>query len=81
MSMQELAEKEKERRERRNLRDRLAREFLQSHPEIKDDPDSEITDEIPDGTTEAAVRSIARHYSQMKKVREMLRTGDGLATA
>ena len=71
--LEALAQKEIERRERRNTRDRLAREFLKEHPEVKENPDCEITDPIPEGTSEAAVRATARHYKQAKQVRQVLR--------
>jgi len=74
-SIQDLIDREEIRRERRNLRDRLAREFLRDHPEIKSDPDViEIkVEDIPEGTTVAAIRSIARFYSRKAEVRVFLR--------
>jgi len=71
-----LARSELERRERRNVRDRVARAFLRSHPEIVDDPDHcKISDPVPEGTTEAAVRAVARHYHRMRIVRRLLKEG------
>ncbi|KKN75294.1 hypothetical protein LCGC14_0381460 [marine sediment metagenome] len=63
-----------ERREARNLRDRLARQVLQLHPDIKEDPDGFPIDLdwIPVGTTEAAIRSLARHYAKQKLIRRIL---------
>lgn len=78
----QLARSEIERRERRNIRDRQARAFLQDHPELVDDPEHVIADNIPDGTTEAAVRSIARHYHKMRKVRQFLKENpNGVASS
>ncbi len=79
MSLEKLAESELERREKRNLRDRLARSFLRNHPKLIEDPKGDILDAIPEGTTEAAVRSVARHYRRMKLVRDYIRSTDGLA--
>lgn len=74
LSMEEAVEKARQRREERNVRDRQARKVLQLHPEIKDDPDGiEIPDEwILEGTSENAIRSIARHYRKQAMIREIL---------
>lgn len=72
-SLRELASRELERRERRNARDRSAREFLRLHPELLANPEAPVVDSIPCDTTEAAIRSVARYYLKMKKVRELLR--------
>lgn len=74
-SIEEQLKIAEDRREVRNLRDRLARKVLQLHPEIKEDADGFPipTDWIPEGTTEAAVRSLARHYAQQKLIRQLLR--------
>ena len=70
----DLLESELERRDKRNVRDRLAREFLRDHPEIKEDPSIEFDiSDIPEGTTESAVRAIARFYSRKKLVRKLIR--------
>lgn len=74
MSIEDLARAEMERREKRNLRDRLAREYLRSHPEMKADPEGELVTAVPEGTSEAAIRSIARHYAKQKQVREVIRS-------
>ena len=69
-----IAEKEIARREKRNIRDRLAREFLKEHPEVKDDPDNAvISDKVPMGTTEAAVRAFARNYRRQRNVRNYIK--------
>lgn len=73
MSLELLAVKELQRRDTRNERDRLAREYLRLHPYLKDNPDAPITDSVPKGTSVAAVRSIARLYFRMRKVRELIR--------
>lgn len=75
----ELIDKELQRRERRNLRDRLARTFLRDHPELVNDPEADINETVTEGTSEAAVRSIARHYNKMKKIRAFIR--DGMETS
>ena len=62
-SVAEFIEKDDRRKEKRNIRDRLAREFIRDFPFLKEDPSIEIdTSLIPDGTTEAAIRGIARFY-------------------
>ena len=74
-SISALVEREEVRRAKRKLRDRLAREYIRVHPELKEDPDEYIirNSDIPDGTSEAAIRSIARQYSRQKVVRSILR--------
>jgi len=70
----DLILKEESRRGRRNVRDRLAREYIQNHPEIKQDPNSIIdSNDIPEGTTESAIRGIARFYNKSSLVRQILR--------
>ena len=70
----DLILKEESRRGRRNIRDRLARQYIQNHPDIKQDPEGDIDlDEIPDGTTESAIRGIARFYNKSNLVRQILR--------
>ncbi len=73
LELDQLITRERLRRERRNLRDRLARSFLKEHPEVVDNPEMEIVDVVPEGTTAAAIRGIARHYHKMRKVREYIR--------
>ena len=74
-SISDLVEREEVRREKRNLRDRLAREYIRTFPGIKEKPEDWIVDpdSIPDGTSEAAIRSIAKQYSRQKVVRSILR--------
>ncbi|KKN33698.1 hypothetical protein LCGC14_0801040 [marine sediment metagenome] len=79
LELDQLITRERQRRERRNLRDRLARSFLKEHPEVVDNPEMEIVDVVPEGTTEAAIRGIARHYHRMRKVREYLREIENIA--
>ena len=74
MSLDDLARAEMVRREKRNLRDRIAREYLREYPEIKKDPEAVLPTEVPEGTSEAAIRSIARHYAQQKQVRDVIRS-------
>ncbi len=70
----ELILNEESRRGRINVRDRLAREYIQNHPDIKQDPDSSIDyNDIPEGTTESAIRGIARFYNKSSLVRQILR--------
>jgi len=72
-SIEQFIEREEARRERRNIRDRLAREFLREHPEIKVDPEGSIDcSEIPEGTSEAAIRTVARFYKRQAYVREVV---------
>lgn len=73
-SIDEQVEIAAARREARNLRDRLARQVLNDHPEVKEDPDEARIEEswIPEGTTEAAIRSLARHYKKQKLIRQLL---------
>lgn len=73
LELDQLITRERLRRERRNLRDRLARAFLKEHPEVVDNPEMEVVDEVPEGTTVAAIRGIARHYGRMRKVRAYIR--------
>lgn len=74
LGLAEMIAREENRRGRRNTRDRLAREFLRLHPDIKDDPDLEFNlSDIPDGTTESAVRAIARFYQKQSLVRSILK--------
>jgi len=73
-TLTEALAKEVEARKKRNIRDRKAREYIKEHPEIKQSPDIPILKkEIPKGTTEAAIRSIARHYNKQKLIRDILR--------
>ena len=73
-TLTEALAKEVEARKKRNIRDRKAREYIKDHPEIKQFPDMDILrKEIPKGTTEAAIRGIARHYNKQKLVRDILR--------
>jgi len=70
----DLILQEESRRGRRNIRDRLAREYIQNHPSIKQDPEGDINlDNVPDGTTESAIRGIARFYNKSSLVRKILR--------
>jgi hypothetical protein len=71
----ELVESTLRQREKRNIRDRLAREYLRDHPEVKDDPDNSVIEEssIPEGTSEAAIRSLARHYARQKFARQLVK--------
>ncbi len=74
LGLAEMIAREENRRGRRNTRDRLAREFLRLHPDIKDDPDLEFNlSDIPEGTTESAVRAIARFYQKQSLVRSILK--------
>jgi len=68
-----LAANEEIRRTRRNLSDRLARRWINEHPEIKEDPENCIVEDIPEGTSESTIRAIARFYKRKKLVREVLR--------
>lgn len=68
-----LAANEEIRRTRRNLSDRLARRWINVHPEIKEDPENSKIEDVPEGTTENAIRSIARFYKRKKLVRKVLR--------
>ena len=78
MSIDSLAQSELARRQRRNNRDKLARAFLKDHPELIDSPDAPIAaEDISEGTSEAAIRAIARHYGTMKRVREYLKSQNG----
>lgn len=76
LTIEQLADREGIRRVKRNQRDRLARDFLKEHPELKTDPSTKICDTIPEGTTENAIRSIARFYQRQKMARELLRSGE-----
>ena len=73
-SIEEQLQVAEERREARNLRDRLARKVLQEHPEIKEDPDGFLIEAswISKDTSEAAIRSFARHYARQKLIRKLL---------
>ncbi len=74
--LQGLVERELVRREKRNLRDRLAREFIRDNPGIREDPDGFPIDGLLEGTTEAAVRGIARFYKRKAEVRKVLEERD-----
>ena len=70
----DLILQEESRRGRRNVRDRLARIYIQNHPSIKQDPEGGIDlDDIPEGITESAIRGIARFYNKSSLVRKILR--------
>ncbi len=74
LGLAEMIAREENRRGRRNTRDKLAREFLRLHQDIKDDPDLEFNlSDIPDGTTESAIRAIARFYQKQSQVRSILK--------
>tara|TARA_B100000949_G_scaffold137679_1_gene121093 strand:+ start:4920 stop:5201 length:282 start_codon:yes stop_codon:yes gene_type:complete len=74
LTLQEQLHREAERRISRNVRDRLAREYIRKYPNIKIDPNGPISfDEIPEGTTEAAIRGIAKYYYKQKLIRDILR--------
>ena len=74
LGLSEMIAREEIRRGRRNTRDRLARVFIQEHPKIKDDPEAEFDfSDIPEGTTESAVRAIARFYNKQSLVRSILK--------
>ena len=74
LSLAGLLTREEHRRGRRNIRDRLARDFISLHPDIKSDPEMELSIfEIPDGTTESAIRGIARFYQRKALVRSILK--------
>ena len=61
-------------RKKRNTRDRLARDYIKNHPEIKESPNMDIKKgDIPKGTTEATIRGIARHYNKQKLIRDIIR--------
>lgn len=81
-NLEALAASELQRREKRNVRDRLARHFIRAHPDLVDNPDLPLeASSIPEGTTEAAIRGIARFYHNMKEVRRLLRERDGKEVA
>ena len=74
LGLAEMIAREENRRGRRNTRDRLAREFLRLHPDIKSNPDMDLElFNIPEGTTESAVRAIARFYNKQSLVRSILK--------
>ncbi len=74
LGLAEMIAREENRRGRRNTRDRLAREFIRLHPNIKSDPEMELKSlDIPEGTTESAVRAIARFYQKQSLVRSILK--------
>ena len=74
MKLSEMLHNEQERRRTRNIRDRMAREYIRCHPEIKEDPEGLIDPEnIPEGTTESGIRGIARFYHKKKMIRTILR--------
>jgi len=74
LSLAELLAREEHRRGRRNLRDRMARDFISLHPDIKSNPEMELSMfEIPEGTTENAIRGIARFYQKKALVRSILK--------
>ena len=74
LGLAEMIAREENRRGRRNNRDRLAREFIRLNPDIKTDPDMELDlSNIPEGTTESAVRAIARFYNKQSLVRSILK--------
>ena len=74
LGLAEMIAREESRRGRRNTRDRLAREFIRLHPDIKSDPDMELESfDITEGTTESAVRAIARFYQKQSIVRSILK--------
>ena len=74
LGLAEMIAREESRRGRRNTRDRLAREFIRLHPDIKGDPDMDLESiDIPEGITESAVRAIARFYQKQSLVRSILK--------
>ena len=75
MSLTELMMRERERRIKRADRDRKARSFLALHSEIKDDPDAMLVGEWPADVSEAAVRTLARHYFRKRVIRDLVSRG------
>ena len=72
-SFQELLKNERLRKERRNESDKLARSWIKQHPGIKEDPDNFVIENVPQGTTENSIRSIARFYKKKKLIRKLAR--------
>ena len=73
-SLSQMILREESRRGRRNVRDRLAREYIRDNPQIKVDPEMEIDEsKIPEGTTVGAIRGVARHYNKQATIRDILR--------
>jgi hypothetical protein len=71
MNLENLMDAEIQRRERRNEKDKITRKFLRENPKVKDNPDMDLS-EIPEGTTECHIRSMARYNKKRKLIRELV---------
>lgn len=68
--LEELVIAEVLRQDKARIREKLSREYINSHPELKENPDSVIED-IPEGASEDQIRTIARRMKIEKEARKI----------